>query len=871
MKYYHLLLFLVLFSWLPSANATHNRGGEITYKQIGTLSFEVTIITYTKLTSAADRPLLFIEWGDNTGDSVPRLSKIPIAGSDIGKNTYIWTHTYPGPANYIISLEDPNRNEGVVNIPNSVNVPFYIQTTISINPFFGNNSSPIMLNPPIDQGCVNKLFVHNPGAYDPDGDSLSYELVKCRGTQGLDIPGYTFPTASLSISLNSKTGDFIWANPIRQGEYNIAMLIKEWRNGVLLSAITRDMQIDISTCNNNPPVLRVPNDTCVLAGSTLSAMISARDPDNNQVTITSTSGLYSLAVSPAVFPASVTGFGSVSAMFRWSTVCSHIQKEPYTVYFKATDNGSIKLVDIRTWRIRVVAPEPKNVVSSSKAGTIRIQWNPSDCPNATGYKIYRKENPSGWNPANCETGVPAYTGFSLIDTVMGLSNTQYVDDNKGLGLASGVQYCYRITAFYSNGLVDPFNGPESYASAEVCEVVKRDLPTIIKTDVVKTDASNGSIQVMWANPTQLDTTQYPGPYAYVLYRSDSKTLGSRVQVARFNSIYLNNWTDTSFIDQGINTKDKSFTYQLEFLFNGGNTKVGPIKPSTSCFLSVIPESTRMLLKWENGFPWYIDSTVILRKINGVFTPIDTLRSNASSYVDENLDNGVEYCYQVKTIGSFPISANLPITFNRSQEICDLPKDTIPPCTLAFTLDTNCVNVEVTLNWTVTTDTCNEDIQLFRIYYKPVGADVFKKIDSVGRDIRTYTYQAKNSIAGCYFVAAVDSSGNESQMLDSLCADNCPDYTLPNIFSPNKDGKNDLFVPFPYRGVSSIDLHIYNRWGIEVFSTTNPDINWDGTSTQTGQSCGAGVYFYQCKVNYLRLKEPSDPIIIKGIIQIVEPK
>ena len=69
-----------------------------------------------------------------------------------------------GPSPYIISVEDPNRNENIINIPNSVNIVFYLETKLYINPFQGINNSPVLLNPPIDNACVNQIYIHNPGA-----------------------------------------------------------------------------------------------------------------------------------------------------------------------------------------------------------------------------------------------------------------------------------------------------------------------------------------------------------------------------------------------------------------------------------------------------------------------------------------------------------------------------------------------------------------------------------------------------------------------------------------------------------------------------------------------------------------------------------
>ena len=66
------------------AFATHNRAGEITYRQISALTFEVTVITYTATGPGwtADRPELDIDWGDNTTSTLPRCEEITIGLPD---------------------------------------------------------------------------------------------------------------------------------------------------------------------------------------------------------------------------------------------------------------------------------------------------------------------------------------------------------------------------------------------------------------------------------------------------------------------------------------------------------------------------------------------------------------------------------------------------------------------------------------------------------------------------------------------------------------------------------------------------------------------------------------------------------------------
>jgi len=197
------------------------------------------------------------------------------------RNTYHGTHTYPGPGTYEIKMEDQNRNEDILNIPGSVNVPFAIKTVLQINPNEGNNNTPVLLNPPIDKAAVGELFIHNPAAFDSDGDSISYGLTICLGNNGLPIPGYTLPPASHDFYVNPVTGDLVWDCPTTVGRYNVAMLIEEWRNGIKIGKIVRDMQIEVYESENHPPVIDSIPDICVVAGTTVQGIGAGRKAESS--------------------------------------------------------------------------------------------------------------------------------------------------------------------------------------------------------------------------------------------------------------------------------------------------------------------------------------------------------------------------------------------------------------------------------------------------------------------------------------------------------------------------------------------------------------------------------------------------------------
>lgn len=96
------------------------------------------------------------------------------------------------------------------------------------------------------------------------------------------------------------------------------------------------------------------------------------------------------------------------------------------------------------------------------------------------------------------------------------------------------------------------------------------------------------------------------------------------------------------------------------------------------------------------------------------------------------------------------------------------------------------------------------------------------------------------------MTTIDFNGNESARSNKVCVDNCPFYELPNTFTPNGDGKNDIFKPRINLFIAEVRFLVYNQWGNLVFETTDPEINWDGT-TNKGNELSDGTYHYICRV------------------------
>jgi gliding motility-associated-like protein len=830
--------------------ATHQRASEITYRHLTGLTYEITLISYTYTPSPANayRDYLTIDWGDGTFSEIPRIEIRTLPG-DISYNRYKGQHTFPGPASYTISCEDPNRNGGILNIPNSINVPLFIYSELIINPFMGGyNNSPVLLIPPIDNACVEQPFYHNPGAYDADGDSLSYRLVTCYGAMGLPIPGYTLPPATNFLTLDSITGDLIWDSPPNQGEYNIAILIEEWREGIKIGSVLRDMQIIVVACDNKPPVFEPVMDTCVEAGKELTFTVTAYDPDSNIVRLTGTGGPLVLPNNHAFLnPDPAIDTGHVSTQFSWATVCEHVKKNPYTMYFKAQDNGSpVSLVSILSMNILVVGPAPENLTAIPLGNTITLNWDDYTCQNAAGYYIYRKPDSTGFVHGYCETGVPPYLGYQKIGEINGIGQTSYLDDNNGTGLFQGIRYCYMVVAWYPDKA-------EGYASNEACAQLKRDLPVLTNVSINTTDPTTGSVYTAWSKPTEIDSVQAPGPYKYILLRSRSDLPNLFIAIDS-----MNNLNDTLFTDTLLNTRDHGFRYRVD-LYNvtpGMRFLIGSSQPAASMYLTVSPTDETLNLGWTNAVPWTNDTFAIYRKGPFSSTYDSVGFSPVNAYSDKGLRNGDEFCYRIKSRGNYSASGFVDPIINFSQFTCGIPVDNVPPCAPVLTVTTRCEEQTNVLTWLFPGDTCSHDVARILVYYSPLSTQDPVLTDSIAVPGDTaYMHSPPSSVVGCYVLQAVDSVGNVSDLSNKVCIDYtaCPVYELPNVFTPNGDGFNDFFVPFPYSSVEKINLVIVDRWGREVFHTSDPDIRWNGDDETTKQPCSDGVYLYVCDVFEITLE------------------
>ena len=973
-----------------AAVATHLRAGEITATRLDcSLTFRITVTAYVNTGST----VLFgsggsvLEFGD--GDSYrfqgDGIQSTPVAPG-IGVVKFEIIHTYKaGGSGFWIRYYEPNRNAGILNITESVNVNFFLETLIQIDPFIGCDNSPRLLTPPVDKACSRSRWQHNPGAYDPDGDSLSYKLIAPQYVSDTRIisvdtvPGYRRPNAQAfykdfdynnaqqdgsgkpTFYMDPKDGTITWDAPGQDGEYNIAFIIFEWRkvNNVWqqIGYIIRDMQILVEKCDNLPPIIDGPADICVIAGEEIPTTIfnaidpsgGSKDPGGANLELEIISEILFLDVSKATYAPRGSDGKPVSQPspaqieLKWKTECAHIKQQPYLVVVKVTEVTQQRLSAFHTLRITVTGPSPEwNSITPGANRSALLNWKPYDCVSkADSMQIWRRIDSIAYTPECKITGMPASLGYEKIRTVA-INQTSFTDTNNNKGLPPGAVVCYRLVATFPPTFTNTEGGTESLVSDQAClGPIVPDAPVMTRVSIDTTSRTKGEISVQWTPPFKAQN--FTLPYHYKVFRAVGFSGTTGIDLVKTKK-----WPDgivtaspsanvISLIDSTLNTADNVYNYRV-MAFDANDVLVDTSAVASSVRLQAKSLLKKIELTWTAEVPWSLQwaespKHYIYRgdenQTEGQFVLIDSIfaangilqYTDAGTYHGEALLENKRYCYRVETRGGYGFDDNSKIPeplINFSQIVCAQPSDMNPPCKPDLVIDVldcdkyfeqfGCAYNDFSnvLRWPRPTEAnCLNDISHYRIYYSnEANADTLDYkllVDLADRPLDT-SYVDRNlpSFARCYRLRAVDRSGNESAFSEEACNDNCPNYHLPNVFTPGNDDCNDFFSAYSDRNivngilncsggavsseeikniralcprfVQKVDLVIVDRWGKTVFTYSSGGensifIDWDGRDNN-GKELNSGTYFYNAKVVFDALRPKDREKNIKGWVQLV---
>ncbi|MCB9360997.1 MAG: gliding motility-associated C-terminal domain-containing protein [Flavobacteriales bacterium] len=121
--------------------------------------------------------------------------------------------------------------------------------------------------------------------------------------------------------------------------------------------------------------------------------------------------------------------------------------------------------------------------------------------------------------------------------------------------------------------------------------------------------------------------------------------------------------------------------------------------------------------------------------------------------------------------------------------------------------------------------------------------------------------------GTYADTIQNIFGCDSIIIINLTINNCDTlFEIPNVFTPNKDGQNDLFKPLINEKVKSLKMKIYNRWGQLIYESNQKNEGWNGTTT-SGIAVSEGTYFYIINAEIIENGNPTDNIY-KGTLTLI---
>jgi gliding motility-associated-like protein len=414
------LIFAIVFiTGFNTLKATHLMGGNVTYVCVGKDSFMIRLSLYRDCSgvSAPTSPSVTIE--STCGNVTVPLTMLPGSGNDItplcpgwpspctspssqvpvGVEEYLYEGLFVVPSgaictNWTVSWSSCCRNNAITNLLNPGSQSFLISSLLKTGQT-PCNSSPEFLNSPVPYFCANQPVSYNHGVHDPDGDSLVFSIVTCQQSTGGPIvyaPPYTgtqpLKTTASGVQIDARTGTITFTATIPQISV-MCVQIDEYRNGVKIGQIVRDIQIVISNCNNQPPLALGMNggaryDTAVCPGQYLEFDVFTTDTNKFQtISMTWDNGIPqadTFIISSAQFPVGT---------FKWTPTLNDIGFHFFTV--RLQDDGcptaainifayvvEVRFPDIDLGPDRTVCDgDTISIVTSSTVDFNQFTWTPT--------------------------------------------------------------------------------------------------------------------------------------------------------------------------------------------------------------------------------------------------------------------------------------------------------------------------------------------------------------------------------------------------------------------------------------------------------------------------------------------------------------
>ena len=851
MRLKFLLLLLTLFC-SQCLLAAHVKGGFIKYVYNGagsgsnTSSYTITITVFYSCTVQGPRGTIYLGIFNASTDATVATQELTTATDNTVTKlyyspcmsdppticyeiyTYVYTVSLPNiSAGYILAVQDAYRTDGIINISNSGSDGITINGTIpgivNSNDYY-KNSSPDFAFKDTSIICYNGAFSYPFSATDPDGDSLSYAF-----GSGLNVsnasantsgsapgsPPYTALTYNTGysgtsplgsgVTINATTGLISGTAPATTGEYVVAVYVSEWRNGVKINTTKKEVQVYVYSCSLSAATLNTSYVNC------------------NNYTFTFSNEATSSNITSYYW---TFGYGSASST---SATPTYTYPDTGTYKLSLTVSNSSGCTDTTTSTVKVYPGFTPNFTYTGSCYKSAFQF--------TDATVAKYGSVNSWDWSFGDGGTATAQDPSHTYSAAGTETVQLiVGSNKGcLDTVSKT-----VTAYGTPQFTLPTT------DTLICTIDS--LPLLVRGDGTGLTYSwspnynieyvNTDSAIVWPK----DTTVYT---VTVTQNGCSATATETVNTLNYITVSLT--ADTTICKTDSITLSP-VSYALKYDWSPGSS----LSDSTTKYPKAAPDTNTTYYLVANlghcaaSGQEYV-KVVAYPKVSVTGDTVICYGGSAqlkgtivAAYYtwtpDSSLTNAGTLSPTATPLDSTWYVLTVSDTLGCPKKVSDSALvAVIPKVIVTVTNDTAVVVSEPLQLHASSTDSAlvsyvwTPDDWLNNAYiYDPIATIESSSIDSI-----TYTATATTS-QGC--------TGNAS--LTVKVYKTLPDIFMPNAFTPNGDGRNDVYRPILV-GISSISFFkIYNRWGQLVFATSQNEKGWDGSFHGQRQEPGAFVYMVE---------------------------
>ena len=869
------LLILCLISCVTTAFARHGKGGYLVYKYLGagsanTSKYEITVVHYVNCRET-EFELSSVYVGVFDGSSHYLVETLDINRSS---QRYIQKQQFDGCINplpevcfflafYVATVELPNNNagyilaeqeccraEGISNMVSSGEIGTTNSNTIPgiINGVdYHTNSSPDVVIKDTVVICHSSPFELEFGTTDPDKDGLTYSFCSATagGTRGDRQPNppssppyasvnYSQPYSGLSplgsnVTIDAKTGLIKGIAPSGTGNYTIAVCITEYRNGVVIAVTKKEILITVADCTLSAASLKPSYTNCDSYDFTFQNESFASNISSYEWDFGTAVNDASLLTQPTPsFTYSDTGTYTIKLKVTSGANCADSAISLLKIYpgFSAgfAVNGSC-----------YQSPFLFTDTSYVKYGSINsYQWNFGDV-NTTADTSNQKNASYQYATAGnvmatlivtstkgcIDTAVKTVTVNTKPQIILPFTDTLICRDDR---LPVPVQ---------SSGNVFSWGPNYNITSTTIANPVVYPFDTTVYSLVVRDKQCIDSVKLI---VNVIDSVTLRLPVEERMCATDS------IQLQPVSNALYYNWSEPNLTQTIDNyTAKKPMAAPLSSTTYSLTASVGHCSANAQTSVLVSPYPTAAV---SDGGSICYGSTLRLHATTAA------ANYNWSPAVSLNGANTLNPLAGPQQTTAYVLT--ISDTFYCAKQVTDtvliqviaLPqvdagRDTVAVIGQPLQL-TAVTNQEASFAWQPATNISNSHV------YDPVIT-----IGSSSPDSLTFFVTVKTS-QGCTATDSVHVKVYQSQ----------PDIFIPSAFTPNGDGRNDIFKPINAGIAKVFFFRVYSSLGELLYETSKDGDGWDGT--YKGQRQRSGTYVYALKgVDYT-----GRVIVKKGTVVLI---